>query len=219
MEPRDFNQGLAAIAGDSRLQQLWEEILSAIADISEAEIIDYFQSQKRSAKSISEAINMILDKKLVKKEWNRQSPIYKDEDLNDKTWTLDFSKGLQGEDGKWAGIPIEVVFNHGEAVAWNLIKLSLASERNVRKRFDFTPSVGVYICASKELKELGGFDGSIGEYERVLNYLEPMDSKIPKALVVIGLKAPKTFYIKRYPKDYPDAKKRNRSTGTLIPLP
>ena len=67
MEPRDFNQGLAAIAGDSRLQQLWEEILSAIADISEAEIIDYFQSQKRSAKSISEAINMILDKKLVKK--------------------------------------------------------------------------------------------------------------------------------------------------------
>ena len=158
-ELHEFNQGKAAISSNLELTKLWEEILDSITSISEEEIINYFQTQKRKAKSISEAINNILDKKLVDKGWDRQSPIYKDAELSDKTWTLDFAKGLEGKDGKKAGIPIEVVFNHGEAIAWNLIKLSLASENNVQKKFQFNPSVGVYICATKDLKDKGGFDG------------------------------------------------------------
>ena len=214
--PRDFNHGMAAIREDSRLELLFAEILSAIEAISEDEIIAFFEKQSRSAKSISEAINKLLDRNLVSRGWDRQSPIYKDESLNDKTWTLDFSKGSERVEGKQAGIPIEVVFNHGEAVAWNLIKLSLASESNVRKKFDYSPSVGVYICANAELKDKGGFDGAIGEYERVLQYLNPMDIKIPKPLVIIGLKAPLSFYIERYPNDFPITAKRGRSTGKLI---
>lgn len=214
--PKDFNHGMAAIREDSRLEKLFSEILAAIEAISEEEIVSFFENQSRKAKSISEAINKLLDRNLVSKGWDRQSPIYKDETLNDKTWTLDFSKGLQGDDGKLAGIPIEVVFNHGEAVAWNLIKLSLASESNVRKKFDFSPSVGVYICANAALKDKGGFDGAIGEYERVLQYLNPMDSKIPKPLVIIGLKAPSSFYIERYSNDFQIASKRGRSTGKLV---
>jgi hypothetical protein len=211
----DVNQGKAVIASSSALGTLWEEMLKSVSDISETEIIDYFRSQKRSAKSISEAINKLLDEKLTKREWNRQSPIYKDEDLSGKTWTLDFSKGMRDSDGKESGMPVEVVFNHGEAIAWNLIKLSLALESNVQKKFHFNTSVGVYICASKQLKDKGGFDGAIGEYEKVLKYLKPLDQKMIKPLVVIKLLAPETFYIERYPSDYHIVKLRGRSTGKL----
>lgn len=211
----DYNQGLAAIKADSNLELLWNELLETIQEVSEEEIKKFFVSQKRKAKSISEAINFLLNEKLVRKGWDRQSPIFKDEELSEKTWTLDFSKGITDSNGKTSGIPIEVVFNHGEAIAWNLIKLSLATESSVQKKFHFNSGVGVYICATDELKSLGGFDGSIGEYERVLKYLVPLDQKMIKPLVIIGLKAPESFKITRYPKDYHVANLRNRSTGIL----
>jgi hypothetical protein len=214
-DEEDHNQGLAAIASDSGLTSLWHEFLEAIDDISEPEIIYTFNNQKRKAKSISEAINKLLDEKLTKKGWDRQSPIYKDKGLSGKTWTLDFSKGVTGINGKESGIPVEVVFNHGEAIAWNLIKLSLATENNVQKQFQFDSSVGVYVCASKELKDRGGFDGAIGHYEKVIEYLKPLDQKMIKPLVVLQLSAPETFYIERYPNDYHVAKLRGRSTGKL----
>ena len=212
---QDYNQGLAAIKADPNLGTLWEEVLSAISEVSEEDIKVFFKSQKRKAKSISEAINYLLNEKLVDKGWDRQSPIFKDEDLSEKTWTLDFSKGITDANGRTSGIPIEVVFNHGEAIAWNLIKLSLATESSVQKKFHFNTGVGVYICATDSLKMLGGFDGSIGEYERVLKYLVPLDQKMIKPLVIIGLLPPKTFRIKRFPKDYHVANLRNRSTGEL----
>ena len=129
---------------------------------------------------------------------------------------MDFSKGISDAKGKESGIPVEVVFNHGEAIAWNLIKLSLASENNVQKKFQFDSSVGIYVCASKELKDKGGFDGAVGHYEKVLKYLKPLDQKMIKPLVVFALSAPETFYIERYPNDFHDIKLRGRSTGKLI---
>lgn len=214
-DEKDHNQGLAAISSDAGLTSLWQEFLRTIDEITEPEIIETFNNQKRKAKSISEAINKLLDEKLTNKGWNRQSPIYKDKELSGKTWTLDFSKGIKGNNGKESGIPVEVVFNHGEAIAWNLIKLSLASENNVQKEFQFDSSVGVYVCASKELKDKGGFDGAIGHYEKVIQYLNPLDQKMIKPLVVLQLLGPETFYIERFPNDYPVAKLRGRSTGKL----
>ena len=211
----DFNEGEAAIAKSPELSSLWAELIGAIESITDLDLIDYFNSSKRRAKSISEAINFILNEKLVDNGWTPQSKIFKGEEFSGKTWTLDFSKSLISENGKKVGIPIEVVFNHGEAIAWNLIKLSLATENNVRKQLDFDKAVGVYICATKKLKDRGGFDGAIGEYERVLKYLNPHDQKMIKPIVILGLKEPDTFYIPRYPNSHENPKLRGRSTGQV----
>ncbi|CAN1498643.1 Type-2 restriction enzyme BglII [Candidatus Nanopelagicaceae bacterium] len=212
---QDFNEGEAAIAKNPQLTSLWNELIDAISSVTDDEIIEYFDSSKRRAKSISEAINHKLNERLIQKGWTPQSKIFKGDEFTGKTWTLDFSKSLQDESGKQIGIPIEVVFNHGEAIAWNLIKLSLASENNVRKQLDFDKAVGIYICATKKLKDLGGFDGAIGEYEKVLKYLNPLDQKMIKPIVIVGLKEPESFYIPRYPNNYSDVKLRGRSTGKI----
>jgi hypothetical protein len=211
----DFNEGEAAIAKSPELSSLWAELIATIGSISDSDLVEYFKSSKRRAKSISEAINFILNERLVANGWTPQSKIFKGDDFAGKTWTLDFSKSLISGEGKKVGIPIEVVFNHGEAIAWNLIKLSLATENNVRKQLDFDKAVGVYICATKKLKDRGGFDGAIGEYERVLKYLNPLDQKMIKPIVILGLKEPESFYIPRYPNSHENPKLRGRSTGEV----
>jgi hypothetical protein len=214
----DFHEGLGAISRDESLTSLWNEIICEIEKITDNDLIEYFLKSKRRAKSISEAINFLLNQRLTARGWNPQSKIFKDKELSGKTWTLDFSKSIQSSDGKKVGMPIEVVFNHGEAIAWNLIKLSLATENNVKKELDFDKSVGIYICATKNLKDRGGFDGAIGEYEKVLKYLVPFDQKMIRPLVIIGLREPDSFKIERYPNSHPNPKLRGRSTGKLIEI-
>ncbi len=211
----DFNEGIAAISNSPELSSLWDELIGTITSIEDSELIDYFNTSKRKAKSVSEAINHVLDSKLTRAGWTPQSKIFKGSEFVGKTWTLDFSKSLLAVDGKKFGIPIEVVFNHGEAIAWNLIKLSLATENNVRKQLDFDKAVGVYVCATKGLKDRGGFDGAIGEYEKVLKYLNPLDQKMIKPIVIIGLCEPESFCIPRYPNNHANPKLRGRSTGQI----
>ena len=103
-----------------------------------------------------------------------------------KRWRLDFAK---------ESISVEVAFNHGEAIAWNLLKPVLAGELNhVKKEVD--TEIGVIICATQELKESGGFDGSIGEFEKFLTYLKPLRNILTIPIVIVGLKAPRTFNIR-----------------------
>jgi hypothetical protein len=66
------------------------------------------------------------------------------------------------------------------------------------------------------MKDLGGFDGAVGEYEKVLKYLDPLSLLIQSPFVLVGIKAPETFYIERFPRDYPNRKLRGRSTGKLV---
>ena len=204
--------GKAVIESNPDISRLWNELSECIKSVTDAELIQHFESAPRKAKSISDAINTVLDKKLVDKDWKRQSRIFKDRDTYiGTTWTLDFSKGVIGEDNKSTGIAVEVVFNHGEAIAWNLIKLSLAAENNyVRKETDIGDGVGVYVCATAKLKDLGGFDGAVGEYEKVLKYLDPLNAKIIRPLVIVGLEPPKAFRIEHYPNPKNPSKKLGR---------
>jgi hypothetical protein len=197
---KNYKNGDAVIKSDPEISVLWSELSNVIDSISDQELIDYFENSDRKMKSISDAINKVLDEKLVGAGWKRQSRVFKDQDTyKGTTWTLDFSKSLKGEGGKISGVAVEVVFNHGEAIAWNLIKLSMAAEQNhVRKETDIGEGVGIYICATEALKSLGGFDGAIGEYERVLKYLEPLSQKIITPLVIVGLLPPETFYIEHF---------------------
>lgn len=204
----------AIIKSTPQLQKLWLELLDSINEISDEELIQNFETASRRAKSISESINKLLDEKLVKLGWKRQSRIFKDRDTyQGTTWTLDFSKPVDGYSHKNLGMAVEVVFNHGEAIAWNLIKLSIAAEDNqLRKETDIGEGVGIYICATDELKREGGFDSAVGEFEKVLKYLDPLSLKIKTPIIIVGLSKPKTFKIEHYK----DPKNQKRVLGRIV---
>lgn len=79
-------------------------------------IIQYSSGSRASKKSLYESINKLIDARLVSLDWNRQSPIFNTSEFRSSgkqsRWTLDFAK---------ESLAVEVAFNHGEAVAWNLI--------------------------------------------------------------------------------------------------
>lgn len=175
---------------DSRSKELWEEVKSVIESITDEEIINSYNHQHRKGKSISEAINKLIDQKLINKNWNRQSAIFKETAYTDRgrkggTWTLDFAKET---------IAIEVAFNHGGQIAWNLIKPVLSSELNHVEKAIQT-KVGIIICATADMRDKGGFDGAIGTFEKFVEYLKPLNDLLVTPLMIVGLKAPESFYI------------------------
>lgn len=183
------------VESNPELKSLWEEILSVVISISDDDLIQEFNSGK-SRMSLSDAINKLLDRRLVERGWTPQSAIFQGEEYSDKKWKLDFSKRINQPQKGITGMAVEVAFNHGEAIAWNLMKPVLAAEINqVETQTNIGSGIGVYICATSDLKEFGGFDGAVGEYEKVLRYLNPMFQKLTAPLIILGLKAPETFKI------------------------
>ena len=172
---------------DDRINCLWDEIVDVVKKISDDDIINEFNSERRKAKSISEAINKLIAKGLIAKGWNEESPIFADPNYSDNkgTWRLDFAKD---------DIAIEVAFNHGGNVSWNLIKPVLSSELNHVEKAIQT-QVGVLITATDEMKRAGGFDGAVGSYEKYVEYLKPLNNLLTTPLMIIGLEAPETFEI------------------------
>lgn len=189
---------------NEKLNSLWNELRSVIESISDDEIAETFLSSNREAKSISETINKLLDKKLSNLNWNRQSPIFKDPAYADRgrrksNWRLDFAKN---------DFAIEVAFNHANDIAWNLIKPVLSSELNhVAKAIQ--TSIGIIVTANQNLKESGGFDHAIGTFEKYVEYLKPLNQILTSPLLVVGLDAPKSIYIEK-------EKKNGKIRGKLL---
>ncbi len=184
-----FRYGLEIFNTQEDFRVLWNEVIDSINSISDDDIIQYFENQQRRAKSISEAINHLLDERLTTRGWNRQSFIFNNLAYRgNSNWRLDFAKD---------DISIEVAFNHGEAVAWNLIKPVLASELNHVEKAIQTRA-GILICATNDMKSAGGFDGATGSYEKFLQYLPPLNNILTVPMVIIGLDAPRTFRIDHY---------------------
>ena len=180
-----FRHAEVILANENEYIEVWQELLAVISSITDDEIKEYFQNATRRAKSLSEAINNILKVKLVALGWNEESLIFQDDEYSGNRWRLDFAKH---------NISLEVAFNHGEAIAWNLIKPVIASELNhVNKEID--TEIGIIICATKDLKTKGGFDGAVGEYEKFLTYLNPLRDLLSVPMVIIGLEAPESFEI------------------------
>jgi hypothetical protein len=163
----------------------FQSMLDALARIGDDHIIAAFKASPRRAKSISEVLNTLIKEELVKAGWTPESPIFQDPAFEEGVWRLDFAKGY---------ISAEVSFNHGEAVAWNLLKPVLASEYNHVQKASQT-EVGIVICAMNEMKVAGGFDGAVGDYEKFKSYIIPLQAYLTVPILLIGLKAPKTFRI------------------------
>ncbi len=185
-----FRNALTLFKYDEQFNYLWKEVCEVLNSITDEEIIDYFNNSTRSSKkSISDAINKLIDEKLVNLNWNRQSAIFNNSIYRPTSknhwWTLDFAKD---------SIAIEVAFNHGEAVAWNLIKPVLSSELNHVEKAIQT-SAGIIITATDSMKKAGNFDGACGTYEKFLQYLDPFRNILTVPLIIIGLDSPRTFIV------------------------
>lgn len=181
------------VLADQRHKKDFDEIIEVISSITDEELKSRHLIRKNGGikSSLAPTINAILKEKLVAKGWNAESSIFQGEEYGtDKTWRLDFARD---------SVSIEVAFNHGEAIAWNLLKPVLASEvNNVQKAIK--TEVGVLITTTKSLKVAGAFDNAVGEYEKVLRYLVPLSTLMSVPLLIIGLEAPETFKLKaKYP--------------------
>lgn len=171
---------------DERYVELYQEITNALMSISDEDIIEAYNAIGRQGKkSLSQPINRLIKERLTSVGWAAESPIFEEDGYTDKKWRLDFAKDE---------ISVEVAFNHGEAISWNLLKPVMASELNhIRKAIQ--TSAGIVICATEEMREAGNFDSAVGTYEKFLRYLVPMYNVLPSPILLIGLKAPDTFYI------------------------
>lgn len=180
--------GVEIVECNTEMSFQFEEIKSIILSISEEELIRCFEDNTPNQKSLSVAINRLLKNRFLDLGWNAQSYIFKDANYRSRSndnWRLDFAKD---------DISIEVAFNHGEAAAWNLIKPVLASELNHIQK-SIQTKVGVVICATSELKKMGGFDSAIGSYAKFVSYSKAMSNILTTPLIIIGLEAPDSFRI------------------------
>lgn len=180
--------GIELFNANPKFRPLWDEIDEAITSISEEEIIEKFEalqeSRKNKVKSISQVINPLIKERLFAHGWTPESPIFAGEQFGN-TWRLDFAKDH---------VSVEVGFNHGSDAAWNVVKPTLASQINhVEKKIQ--TELGVIVTATQEMKRTGGFDGAIGTFESYIALLDTMQNMVTVPLVIIGLKAPKSFHI------------------------
>jgi len=170
-----------------RYQSIWYEIDDVLSSITEGQIIKEFENQqetrKTKLKSISKVLNPLIKAGFRSREWTPESQIFESEEGN--TWRLDFSKDL---------ISVEVGFNHGEAMAWNLIKPTLASQITHLQRKTET-TAGVVITATQNLKIAGGFDNAIGTFEDYVRHLGALQNIVTIPLVIIGIEAPESFHV------------------------
>lgn len=196
-----FRYGEEIFTTNSDFKDDFNEILEVLNNITDADIISNFNSSNRKAKSLSEALNKLIKERLSLKSWGCESPIFQEEKYRDRKFRLDFAKN---------NISVEVAFNHGEAIAWNLLKPVLASELNHVDKAIQTKG-GIIICATEELKIAGGFDSSVGTYEKFIRYLFPMNNFLTVPMVIIGLKAPNTFKVDH-------SKENNKYIGEIIRL-
>ncbi|MDG2310541.1 MAG: BglII/BstYI family type II restriction endonuclease [Planctomycetota bacterium] len=184
-----------ALLSKQEFNEEWLEVAGIIESISDNDIINTHQLRFTKNKSISKAINFLLADRFVALGWKQEARIFHDGEYDNKCFRLDFAKQM---------FSIEVAFNHGEAIAWNLLKPVLASELNHVQK-DINTSVGIMIMATEEMKSVCGFDGAVGTYEKAIRYLKPLQNQLSCPLILIGLNAPKSFSVEH---EKVDGKKR-----------
>lgn len=164
---------------DENFKQEWKDIEYAVNRITDKDIILNHKSKHPNNKSISVDLNDLIKEGLISRGWSPESSIFKEEGYTDDAWRLDFAKN---------GIAIEVAFNHGSVIAWNLLKPVLSSELNHVEK-DIQTQIGIVITATAELKKSGGFDGAVGTYEKYVQYLKPLMNQLTVPIMIIGIES------------------------------
>lgn len=183
------------IEADPVLLMRYNEFIDTLSSITDQELINDFVARRNSHissgtafKSLTHSINSILKHKMLQiPDWQAEVDIFNDTDtIGNTEWRLDFACN--------DGFCIEVAFNHGEAIAWNLLKPVLSCELNhVQKAVQ--GKVGIYVCATEKMKVSANIDSASGSYEKVLRYLQPMMNQLTVPMMIIGLEPFDTFKI------------------------
>lgn len=176
---------------DQEFKADYDELIKVLHGISDKDLQAAFKKDKAnrpSAKSLSVAINSIIKSRLKAKNWKDEVGLFKEPPYtkkNTKKWRLDFAKNH---------ISVEVAFNHSGSVAHNILKPVLASELNHVEKENQT-KLGIVIVATEEMKKAGNFDSAIGTYDMFKEYFRPYNTIISTPIILIGIKAPTSFYI------------------------
>ncbi len=186
----------AIIDSDSALKERYEQFIGALRSISDEEVISDFlikkaeyAERKSTFKSVTPSINSILKRRMLEiPGWKAEVDIFNDKtgEIGNTEWRLDFAC-----DNAFC---VEVAFNHGEAIAWNLLKPVLSCELNhVEKAVQ--GQIGIYVCATEKMKIAGNIDSASGAFEKVIRYLPPMMNQLTIPMMIIGLEPFETFKI------------------------
>lgn len=186
----------AIIANNPELKKRYEQFVGALRSISDEELIKDFINRKTehdnkgtAFKSMTPSINKILKERMLAiPGWKAEVDIFNDTTgaIGNTEWRLDFACD--------DAFCVEVAFNHGEAIAWNLLKPVLSCELNhVEKAVQ--GQIGIYVCATDNMKIAANIDSSSGSYEKVLRYLPPMMNQLTIPMMIIGLEPFETFKI------------------------
>ena len=200
-----YKDALVIINGMPEYFALYEEVIAVIGEITELELQEHFRTNYEGRKkSLSLSINALIDQKLRARGWEEQSRIFGESGYGkERRWRLDFSKSVLIEDNslpnqtqyKESGMAVEVAFNHAEAIAWNLLKPTLAAQQNHVKKA-IQAGVGIIITATDDLKYAGEFDSAVGSYQKFLTYMRPLSNVLTSPLLIIGLEAPESFHLR-----------------------
>lgn len=186
----------AIIANNPELKERYEQFVGALRSISDEELVKDFINRKTehdnkgtAFKSMAPSINRILKERMLAiPGWKAEVDIFNDTTgaIGNTEWRLDFACD--------DAFCVEVAFNHGEAIAWNLLKPVLSCELNhVEKAVQ--GQIGIYVCATDNMKIAANIDSSSGSYEKVLRYLPPMMNQLTIPMMIIGLEPFETFKI------------------------
>ena len=75
------------------------------------------------------------------------------------------------------------------------MKIPLSSQPNTyahKQKVD----LGIIITATNQMKKSGGYDGSVGSFEKYIEYLSVFKPFISTPILLIGLNSPEDFQIK-----------------------
>ena len=186
----------AIINNDPLLKERYNQFVSALRDMTDEELIADFLRKKEeyaergtSFKSMTPSINGILKERMLAiPGWQAEVDIFNDRTgiIGNTEWRLDFACD--------DAFCVEVAFNHGEAIAWNLLKPVLSCELNhVEKAVQ--GQIGIYVCATDNMKIAANIDSSSGSFEKVLRYLPPMMNQLTIPMMIIGLEPFETYKI------------------------
>ena len=190
-----FNNAEAMINNDNRLKENFNEILEIIKNVSPEMVLEQFSenlSKKKgngNAKSLSVPVNEVLKREFEKKNWKSEPELFmKDEKHKYCHFKLDFTKDEL--------FSVEVAFNHGEAIAWNILKPQLCCDNRVDNR-ETKSEVAVIICPTYKFRTYGNVDSSTGFFEKFLECMEVFKDYATAPFVLIGLEPFEDFKIQK----------------------
>lgn len=165
-----------------------DEVIELIFSIEENEIIAVQEIYEGRVKSISKSITNLIEEKLTQNHWDKEVRIFISDlkKFQSSRWSIDFVKNKVG---------LEIAFNHEEGTAWNILKGYISNSNSIESKI--THSIGsIIITATNEMKKIGGFDSSIGSFEKYEDYLYVLMQLINYPVILIGLESPDSFMIK-----------------------